>query len=328
MARAVHLYVHGRGRGHATRCAAVGHRLEELGFEVQMFAGPDALDLLQAEFPTEAVASLPPRAGLQAARTLAKRLLAARASAQRPAAIVSDGDLPGVLLGRAMQIPTIAMGHGLTFACCAPPPGASRSAWRAESTKARVASGPAHWRVAVNFVPLHVVDRRARLARPSVSLPPRQPTNGRVVCYFRDEPHLSALRTMVESGMQPLLFGDEAIELPGVEVVPRNRSSFVQALVRAHAVVASAGSQLISECVALGVPFFGLYGARDHEQSLNITMLRSAGLGDGSAIDELQPATLRRWLHDVQRPIPTTSWAAPTVADVVGGLCEDLTRSG
>ena len=69
------------------------------------------------------------------------------------------------------------------------------------------------------------------------------------------------------------------------EPLSRERFSYVQRIARA--VVASAGSQLISECVAHGTPLLALHAPEDDEQALNVAMLRQAGIGDGFPITEL-----------------------------------------
>ena len=322
----IHLYVHGRGRGHATRSLVIGQRLVDEGYRVQLFAGPDAAPLLAPELPTAAVESLPPTLGPGALSTLARRLWAARrVEVEPPALVISDGDLPGVLIGRRAGVPTLAIGHGVTFAVCDPPPGADASAWRAEAAKAWVAAGAAHVRVAVNFVPLLVHDEKARLCRPTLQLPEREAVDPRrVVCYFRDAPHRPALQALVARGLQPILFAQSDPGVPGVQTRPRDRTAFVQALAGARAVLASSGSQLISECVALGVPFFGLYRPGDHEQTLNIAMLHHAGLGTGCSTEAFEPEMIDAWLAEDTATRSSRAATMPGVADVVVGLCEDL----
>lgn len=322
----IHLYVHGRGRGHATRSLVIGQRLVDEGYRVQLFAGPDAADLLASELPTAAVESLPPTLGPRALSTLARRLWAARRiEVEPPALVISDGDLPGVLIGRRAGVPTLAIGHGVTFAVCRPPPGVEAWAWRAEAAKAWVAAGAAHVRVAVNFVPLMVHDKKARLCRPTLELPEREAVDPRrVVCYFRDAPHRGALRALVERGLQPVLFAQADPGVPGVQTRPRDRASFLQALAGARGVLASSGSQLISECVALGVPFFGLYRPGDHEQTLNIAMLQHAGLGTGCSTEAFVPEMLEAWSTGDVAARRSSIATLPGVADVVVGLCEDL----
>ena len=50
-------------------------------------------------------------------------------------------------------------------------------------------------------------------------------------------------------GMTPVVFSKATISTPGVEARQPGRTEFRQALEEAHAVVSSAGSQLISECL-------------------------------------------------------------------------------
>ena len=131
----VHYYVHGRGRGHATRSRAVITRLREAGLEVVAFAGEDAEPLLRDFVTTHPVRSLLPTAGRQAPRLLAARVHAAISALRRDRAalVISDGDLPGTLAARVTGRPSIAVGHGLVFLCCARPPGAPARPWRREA---------------------------------------------------------------------------------------------------------------------------------------------------------------------------------------------------
>ncbi|MCA9706868.1 MAG: hypothetical protein KDK70_13530 [Myxococcales bacterium] len=70
----IHYYVHGRGRGHATRSRAVIDRLRAAGHEVVTFAGADALPLLRDHGPTRPVRSLLPQDGRGLPRRLGARV--------------------------------------------------------------------------------------------------------------------------------------------------------------------------------------------------------------------------------------------------------------
>lgn len=325
----LHYYVHGRGRGHASRSLAVIARLEDAGHEVVAFAGRDARTLLAERVTVRPVRSVLPGTGLRTPVLVADRVREAVAALRRDdaALVISDGDLPGMLAARVARRPSIAVGHGLVFLCCTRPLTLPLAAWRREAIKAGVSSvGASRW-VAVNFIPLPV--RRGRLARPALELPETQRTSdGPVLCYFRDgasvplQRHLAALT----SDAPVILFATEPPAVPGIIHEPPSRERFVQALGSARAVVASAGSQLISECVALGTPIWAGYAPDDDEQALNVGMLRHAGLGDGCPLDEVDEAGLRTFLA---RPAPPPStWKAPDVATAVLEEVEALLSEG
>ena len=115
-AEVIHLYVHGRGRGHTTRCLSIARALEEAGVPFRAFVGRDGIPLFSASYPCTEVMSLPPTPG-RAALGIANRVRNAIASARRDraTAILSDGDLPGLLAASALRLPSVAIGHGLVF---------------------------------------------------------------------------------------------------------------------------------------------------------------------------------------------------------------------
>ena len=314
----VHYYVHGRGRGHASRSRAVIAGLQAAGHDVVAFVGRDARALLADRVRTRPVRSILPGDGLRTAPLVAHRVREAMATLrQEGAALVgSDGDLPGLLAARARRLPAVAVGHGLVFLCCARPPSLPATPWRREAIKAGVSSVGATRRVAVNFVPLPV--RRGRLARPALELPETQRTpDGPVLCYFRDGASVSLQRHLaaLTSDAPVILFASEPPAVSGLVHERPSRERFVEVLARARAVVATAGSQLISECVALNTPLWAGHAPNDDEQALNVAMLRHAGLGDGGPLPELDEARLRSFLA---RPAPApATWDAPDVASAV-----------
>jgi len=324
----VHYYVHGRGRGHATRSRAVISRLRDAGLDVVAFAGEAAEPLLRDHVTTHAVRSLLPTAGREAPRLVASRVRAAVTALRRERAdlVISDGDLPGTLAARVAGRPSIAVGHGLVFLCCARPPGTPAGPWRREALKAAVSTLGAQRRIAVGFVPLPV--RRGRLARPSLEPPlttatPRTP-HGPLLCYFRDGAPKALLERLAALPHPVILFATHDPRVPGIHHEPPARARFVETLASARAVVATAGSQLIGECVALGVPLLALHAEGDDEQRLNVAMLRDAGLGDGAPLAELDDARLHAFL--ARPPAAPLSWSAPDVATAVLDEAQVLLR--
>ena len=322
----IHYYVHGRGRGHATRSRAVITQLLEAGHEVIAFAGHSAEPLLRDRVHTEGVMSILPSAGPRAALQIAGRTRAAAKAIQLDQAdlVVSDGDLPALLAARATRRPSIAVGHGLVFYCCARPPELPAARWLRESLKAGASSLGAHRLVAVNFLPLPV--RRGRLARPGLDLDlgtatPRT-SDGPLLCYFRDGAPSSLLRQLAVLDLPVILFAPQDPGIAGIHYEPASRTRFVEILREARGVLATAGSQLIGECLALGAPLFAVHALDDDEQALNVSMLQHAGLGDGGSIHDLGVERLQSFLN--RSPVAAPSWDAADVATVVLEEVDDL----
>lgn len=317
----VHYYVHGRGRGHATRSRAVITRLQQAGLRVVAFAGESAEPLLCEHVITHPVRSLLPGDGRHAPRVIASRVREAVSLLRRDRAdlVISDGDLPGTLAARIAGRPGIAVGHGLVFHCCERPSEAPAGPWRREAIKAAASTLGAQRKIAVSFVPLPV--RRGRLARPCLEPALHAATSrtpeGPLVCYFRDGAPRPLLRRLAALELPVILFAATDPGVPGLRHEPPARDRFVRALSSARAVVATAGSQLIGECVALGVPMLALHDPHDDEQALNVVMLRAAGLGDGGPWSELDDTRLRAFLARSSVPAPAPVWDAPDVATAV-----------
>ena len=323
----IHLYVHGRGRGHTTRCLAIARALTAAGRPFRAFVGRDGVPMFSAAFPCTEVASLPPTPG-RAALGLATRVRDAVAEARRDGAqvVVSDGDLPGVLAANLLRRPAIAIGHGLVFSECRRPASLPAAPWLREAAKAAASSVGAGRCIAVNFVPLQPRTRRVVVARPS--LDPalhREPDPSGVLCYFRDGAP-SVLRKLVSLGERPTVFATEDPGVDGVDFEPQSRARFIDALAKARVVVASAGSQLISECVGLGVPILALHHRDDDEQRLNAAMVRESGLGDGCSFDALSTRRLERFVRTPPTP-PTRSHRAPDVAEAAMDAIESALLS-
>ncbi len=323
----IHLYVHGRGRGHATRCLAIARALTAAQRPFRAFVGADGAPLFSTEYPCTEVASLPPRPA-SAAFALAGRVRDALTAGRRDHATltISDGDLPGLLAAHALRIPSIAVGHGLVFSECQRPRTLAAAPWYREAAKAAASSIGADRCVAVNFVPLRPRTSRAVVARPS--LDPRlhrAADPSRVLCYFRDGAP-SVLDALVEHGERPIVFAAEDPKIEGIDYEPQSRARFIARLAEARVVIASAGSQLISECVGLGIPILALHRPEDDEQRLNAAMVLEAQLGDGCSFDALTAERLARFI-DAPPVAPSRSYRAPDVASATMDAIESVLLS-
>lgn len=319
----IHLYVHGRGRGHASRAVGIIAALQARGHRVRAFAGGDAIGVLRPHVDTSVVASLPPRVGVTAIATLGRRVIAdlVRNRATRPDVVVSDGDLPGLCAAHLSAIPTVAIGHGLVFLACRRPHRVPRLAWWRESFKAGIASIGAQRRVATHFTTLPLRRGDTVLARPPMQRWPLQAARDRIVAYFRDgicPDHVAAIRSVDPDA---IIFSRGG----GVGVREPSAPAFEAAIGSARLVVATAGSQLIAECVAHGLPLLALYGDDDDEQRLNATMLVSAGLGRAARLGAFSSLMLRETFAS-QRSIGLRALPEYDAAEAVVDACESLAR--
>ncbi|MGF1508183.1 MAG: glycosyltransferase [Myxococcota bacterium] len=332
--RLVHFYVHGRGRGHAPHAEAIIRGLVDHGYEVTVFGGADVAPLFEpmAERFVQ-VTPVPHRPSPRAAKIFVLRLAqAVRATWEgRPDFLISDGDHPGVIAGRLWGCPVIAVGHGLVFSRCRRPSPLPWVPWIREAVKAGASSWPATDYVPVNFVPLEAPERPDTvLARPILDDAIRrlralsEPHPGRrVLSYFRDgnaRDVLPTLKRVLQPNDQIILFSpspDEDKNLE-VDVRPLDRTAFLDLLRRVDLVVASSGSQLITECIALQRPLFALFDRDDDEQRLNVGMLQAVGAGDGCSYDQLSGPRLSRFVEDPPKGTAELwTWAAPDAAEAV-----------
>lgn len=335
----VHYYVHGRGRGHATRALSVIPALKQAGYRLQVFAGRSALPLLKECMQCGPIHSLMPGELFLTLPKLLQRSVWActRGLRTAPLAVISDGDLPSSVASSLAGIPVIAIGHGLIFSHCERPEGVDAQAWAREAKKATLASCGSTRQVPVSFCPLATHGPRTTLARPLLSLPARRRQGrGGVVCYFRDDNAGHVLSALRACGVTPIVFSDVAASgaarVAGVRYERMHRQRFVDALAEADAVVSSAGHQLISEALQLGLPHLALYAADDNEQRLNVELLRAACLGDGAPLETVDRAHVLHFLGRLPelgslRAELAAKRSLPRLDDVVLNLLGQLEQS-
>ncbi|MEZ4252984.1 MAG: glycosyltransferase family protein [Polyangiales bacterium] len=284
MARVAY-FVHGRGRGHASRARAVLPRLRADGHDVQVLTGGQALELLGDEPTLRAIRACVPGPGL--ARVWTARLahdLGVLAS-MRPDVVVSDGDGPSIHAALALRLPRLAVGHGLLFGHTTLPSSLPRTArWR-EAVNAASSSWPAARRVVVHFAPAEARTLGTVVARPDLAPNLAHTGEGRfVLAYFRDGNGERWLRALVARGHRVVAFGRESMP-DGVERRDPSHAAFAEALTRCTAVVGSAGNHLPAECALLGVPMLALHREGDPEHAMNAALVAHAGIGLAGAIE-------------------------------------------
>jgi hypothetical protein len=226
--------------------------------------------------------------------------------------VISDGDHAALLASRAASIPSVAVGHDLVF--CGrvrlpPLPGAALQFQRLSSAPLRAAR---RW-VAVHFLPAVSLDPALQLARPetldaatldaatsNLAELATDPSD-EVLCYFRDRNGKGVVDLLRAAGCRVIWFGAEASASDGIEALPIGERPFRRAFSRARAVIGSAGSNLLAECVMAGKPVLALYRDKDSEQRLNATLIEQAGVGMGACLDHLDSKTVTRFIERCRR---------------------------
>lgn len=328
----IHYYIHGRGRGHASRSRHAVQALRAAGHVVRVFAGEDARALFDGD--CTAIRSIPVGVDAQLPGLVRERVASAieAAGEGQASVLISDGDLPAVLAAKRLRLPSIAVGHGLVFARCKRPHGVPRMPWLREASKALTASAFATHHIAVNFVDLPARDpSTTTLARPELDGGNRRdkPADGPVVCYFRDEDGEPIARAVAESGAPVILFGQATGDAPGVSYSAISREAFEAAVQGARCVISSAGSQLMSECLLRGIPQLALHADGDDEQLLNVHMLNLlSGPSRGLARAACDAAAVRRFLHTIREPMTSHSaWPPKPVSQAVLDVTSRLLSS-
>ncbi|WP_437984689.1 glycosyltransferase family protein [Sorangium sp. So ce117] len=318
-------YVHGRGRGHASRALPILGALRERGHELRIYGGGQAADLLGA-LPEHRLVR-PIRRGLagviELPRRLAKEIV--EQAGFRPDAIVSDGDVPSLLAARALGIPAVALGHDLVFSRCRLPEGLPRLRVLA-CRRTTWASSRARRAVAVHFLPIDPETPGTLVARPERRLAPaRAGEPGAVVCYFSECDARRVLELVARDGRRVISFGDPGLDVPGVEARPFDPGAFLGHLEGASAVVTTAGSNVLAECVLAGKPVLALYDDRHNEQTLNALLAERAGVAVASSLAALSPAVVARFFDrcraadfariDLERALPSAPSAVLTLLE-------------
>ncbi len=331
-------FIHGRGRGHATRSKPIVEKLRGLGHDVFVFAGGDALNAL----PDVALTALPTiRPGVAAMWKTMRSLPSYRDRLRECDAqlVITDGEGPSLFAAHSLRLPSIAIGHGLVFRHAQLPalPMLSRVY---EVLNAGSSSVGATRKVAVHFLAAQARDDKTRIARADMSdLAPfvgachETESEGvaeglRLVSYFRDDNGDAVHRALLSAGAQVEHFGGRGAAVAGVVQRASERGSFLQALSQANAVVASAGSNLMSESIALQKPLLAIYKRRDHEQRMNAMMLEAANLGVGCALEDMSGDVAAAFLQRVRRGKfqRYALWKAlPAVSDSVAQCVAELT---
>ena len=294
-------FVHGRGRGHASRAISLVPALREQKHEVAVYGGHDADDLLRGLDDYHEITPILP--GFRSIGRIPGRLIGDRKKlkAQKAELLISDGDAPSLVAARTLNIPAIAIGHSLIFTRCHLPEGLTEWALKAQRKSAYWATHWAQAWVAVHFLPLRAAHEKAWLTQPVPLLTEEQATREEhITCYFRDANGHKILQCLSRMGIPVHCFGQPDSGLPNVQFHPFERRRFVESLCCCRAVFTSAGSNLLAESVHLKKPVFALYRADDSEQQLNAEMIQAEGMGHSSSFHEFSQQKLEDFLALVE----------------------------
>lgn len=323
----VALVVHGRGRGHASRALACARALRDAGHVLSIHGGGDAEHVLKdtPEFrPLQ-----PVQPGLAAPLGWLRRL--ARDARELPAdtaCVVSDGDQPSLVFARRRELPSVAVDHGLALVHgrhAVRPPAMQRLYERLNAAPL----GLADRLVAVHFLPFETAEPRLLPARPDVRDDLRGPTarDPFFLAYFRDDNGREPLALARDAGADIVCFGERDPEVPGVTFHRSDRAAFADHLRRCAGVLASAGSNLLAECIYIKKPILALHRRGDAEQALNARLIDHAGLGLGRDFETLSARDCEEFLTRSRHGDFATcdlERALPPVSSVVVGAVADL----
>jgi len=322
VAPVLHYYVHGNGRGHATRTLPVCGRLREAGHEVRIFAGERAQEVFgEAGVEHVAIESVAP--GPRLVHRFLRRI---REDLGRgtPALVVTDGDGPSMHAARRRGVPVISVGHGLLFAHARLPIAMAKRDHVREALNAMSASWLATRRVVVHFGELLPRDARTVIARPDPRPELVREDGDELVAYGGRadvSPWVSALHAR---GHAVVVFGKAARVPPGVEVRPAG-PDFAARMCRARGVVATAGSNLVSEVAALGLPLLALHPRGLVEQEVNARLAEREGFAvaaPAEAVGELELDRFEALLRDGPQAFRPPS--TPTVSEAVAAAVDEL----
>lgn len=302
----VAIFVHGRGRGHATRSEELQDYLHSKGMEAHLLAGGRAFEVLAGRPLLHQSDVLLP--GVSNLANLPSFVARARDKLQEleVSAVVSDGSAAGVLAARQLRLPVIAVGHDVVFQLRPPRQHSRWSLWKQRTNAWHLHFADA-W-VGAHFLdepssPPHTPsDRRwVEIGRPLLSGldPALCSDNGQLAVYLRDRAMLPALAPLSQVHLPQVFFGPKEWTPPWMEAGGSDRSVFLRFLHEARAVVGSAGSNLISECIALCKPMLLLHQSSEAEQSLNAAWVAARGLGMAVRLERFGPRDCDEWLERV-----------------------------
>lgn len=321
--------VQGEGRGHATRSLRVVQALLHEGHDVLVLTGGDALPVL-APVLGNRVLEIPllryhfnARGSLCAWRTLARNIVplirmafrnvALEAAVRRfhPAAAISDFEPVTCRLARIFRLPLVAVDHQhfLTEAMLPRVRGlGNKLMLQSYRLGTHMLSG---WprRVVVSSFHHFPRKRGSRAAFVGPFLPedvrrilPRD--DGHVTVYLKRPQYLARLIPVFASCPERVYDVFSGWETEWAESLPRNvrlrpvsRTGFLESLSTSHALIATAGNQVLGEAIWLGKPALALPEPGVLEQAFNARALEESGCGMACGLEDMTPGVWR-WFEE------------------------------
>ncbi len=302
---------------------------------MEVWAGGAAVGALEAVGTDRLVETHAP--GPDAFRRFMGRLVSDVDALRRspPDVLLTDGDAPSMHAAAFLGIPVVAIGHGLLFAYAELPGGLDRRLLLRERVNALSSSYLSRRQVAAHFSEARAHLRTTRIAAidPRPGLVRTDTIEGHVVAYLRDGGGEAWLEDLTLRGVEVHLFTARTNVPRGVVRRAPDRATFAQAMSTARGAVGTLGSNLVGECVHLGIPLLGLVADTDAEQRLNGRLLELLGRGRSGRIDERCAKARARALDDYLEETSEVSRLGrrpdglaglPRVADAVAQAVESV----
>lgn len=315
--------VHGYSRGHATRAASI---LDDLmrRHEVRVFAGGDAYDALSERYEVVEIPTLGfsyrPSGRMSKLETIRMNLpklwdLFARgpqfARVMRmmkrfsPDVVISDAEAWSHRAALALGIPRIGFDHfGVMVYCRVPLPLADRARSLLDRIAYKALMGDPERVLVSSFYEAPPNGLDVRLVGPLLGddVASLQPTDeGHLLAYLnRGQTQLTPrLRQAFAScGRRVRAYGPgltRCEEGDGLQLFEPSRSAFLRDLSTCHAIVSTAGNQLVGEALHLRKPLLVMPEATV-EQRLNASAVHRMGIGAVSSFDTVDAETIQRFL--------------------------------
>lgn len=288
-------FVHGRGRGHAVRTLSVVPQLIKTGHEVNIYAGGMASSVLGND--SIKITSVMP--GLKGIKTLFERIKTDKNifSTNRPDFVISDGDAPCLYAAKKLNIPSIAIGHGIIIPYFHHTISFPFFRYLTESINVWVSSNPADIKIGVHFDYLKPKKSDTYLAQPSIPEIKIGKPEDYIISYFRDSNGTKVVNELIKKGIEVHNFGEK---IDGAINHPYNQTVFREHFGHCAGVVASAGFNLVSEALHYQKPMLAMYKKGDFEQWMNATYLAKIKGYTASSFEKLNSRTIDQFMEDLK----------------------------
>ncbi len=324
-------FVHGNGRGHAMRARSLVPALRAEGHDVHLRASGAALAMLREIGNVDEIDTFAP--GPRLASRFAARYAADRRFLRQLQSdvVITDGDAPSLHAAAIARIPRIAIGHGLLLAHCHLPIALPVRARIRGALNAGSASWLASRVIVVHFGELEPLDRRTVVAHPDPrpELFEGDAERGDALVVYSGQVDVSAyVRCLHQRGHRLMVFG-RAESLPeGVVAEPAGVERFAAALRANRGVVGAAGSNLISEGIALRRPLLLLPSRHMVEQQVNALLAENDGIAVTASPEELDVPAVERFEALLASGVPKIDPRTPSATEALLACIEELASAG